>query len=327
MAFGDSFSSSFEKSSAVAGSGAVDLLKEKIKANAEARKSAEIFDVIGTKVAEDAIKSGKTLEEAAVLQEKIMKASKLGFTVSEASSFAKVLAPETFSSKTSRNKGAFLVQIDPKTNKPYMSDAVTGERITDPSVIKGNASIFKETLTPEQVGARSLASREATTENPELDQMTQGAIAALEFSGPRLDSAVSILEKMGKDQFESLATQIQIGANNEFLVPNGSPLEDLVAELNDVKITGFGIAGSAYTGNEREVIEGGLNPIGKGFKRFKRDLMRNKDFFSARAKAGTMGLKEARKKSGDSNVYSAGNSDGKITREMALAELQRRKKK
>lgn len=203
-------------------------------------------------------------------------------------------------------KGAFLVQIDPETNKPYMSDAITGERITDPAVIKGNASIFKETLTPEQMGARALATREATTENPILDQLTKGAIAAYEFINPRLDNAISILDGIGEKEFQNLATQISIGANNEFLVPNGSPLEDLVAELNDAKITGFGIAGSAYSDTEKGVVEGGLNPIGKGFKRFKRDLMRNKDFFSARAKAGTMGLKEARKVASKGDVYSAG---------------------
>lgn len=173
----------------------------------------------------------------------------------------------------------------------------------------GSRDVVKQLpLDANAIKGRAEASRKAVTENPQLDDSTKKAIAAAQFINPRLDNALKILDGIGKDNFEKLATQIQIGANNEFLVPNGSPLEDLVAELNDSKITGFNIAGAAYTDTEKQTVEGGLNPIGKGFNRFKRDLVRNRDYFNSKIKAGTMGLEEARKLAKDKGVYSAGEN-------------------
>ncbi len=289
--------------------GFADAIKSKIKANEESRVSGTILDSLEARIAQNAAKTGSTGElEGFSKSFDALRKAKLSAT--ETLAVAKAIAPDMFSTDA-KTKGVYMVKTDPDTNETYMVNATNNERVTDPNAIGGNSSVFKETLTPEAMGQRALASREATTENPQLDEKTTGAIAALEFSAPRLDNALKILDEIGEKDFEKLTTQIQIGANNEFIVPNGSPLEELVAELNDVKITGFGIAGAAYTGNEREVVEGGLNPIAKGYKRFRRDLMRNKDFFSARAKAGTMGLKKAREVASGAETYSAGKSDGK----------------
>lgn len=287
--FGKSFSETFDKAltQSVASSSAAtgDLIKERIKdeqTKAEEKLKATTF-------------LHNTVAVASQLPDKDM--AKKIMDIAEAAG--------TSSSDIQKNINEMVM----KQLAPPMNVFTVGQSgaLTSAGQVPTGSKVFRQALTAEEVGARSNASREATTENPQIDQTTQGAIAALEFSKPRLENALSILDKIGKKDFEKLSTQIQIGANNEFLVPNGSPLEDLVAELNDVKVTGFGIAGSAYSKDERKVVEGGLSPIAKGFDRFKRDLVRNRDFFSARAKAGTMGLKEARKIAADSNVYSAGS--------------------
>lgn len=266
------------------------LVADKIKRNQEKRQSEAIFDIIQQKIAQDQKSQGKSEEEILAFSDKIDKVTKAGFTPTEAVQIGKMIAPEVFNTKPPA--GVYSLGQD--------------GTLKQAGTVPGGSKVFKENLSAEDMGARALASREAVTENPQLDIQTQGAIAALDFINPRIDSALQILDEIGPEKFEDLVTQIQIGSKQELIVPNGSPLEDLVAEINDVKITGFGIAGSAYSGNEREVVEGGLNPIGKGFKRFKRDLMRNKDFFTARAKAGTMGLKEARGRVANSDTYTAG---------------------
>lgn len=193
------------------------------------------------------------------------------------------------------------------TNKNvYAVDA--GGNLKNVGAVGARDVVKQLPLSANNIKDRAEASREAVTENPQLDDVTKKAIAAAEFINPRLENALNILDAIGPDKFEELTTQIQIGANNEFLVPNGSPLEELVAELNDSKVTGFNIAGAAYTDTEKATVEGGLNPMGKGFNRFKRDLVRNRDFFNSRIKAGTMGLKEARKLADGKSVYSAGDN-------------------
>ena len=327
--FGKSFSDAFEKTATVAAAGTLDALKEKIKEDVALKKEeATAADDMANafKIAEatgDA-KLIKAITDLAYTQDSAtgkLKANKITPGMAKSAS---TLATGGFNlmqrvkALDERTKSAYLMQIG-DDGKPKLVDTITNEIITDPSKVKGNAVVFKETLTPEQIGSRALASREATTENPQLDQQTQSAIAALDFINPRIESANKILNSIGKKQFENLVTQVQIGANNELIVPPG-PLEDLVAEINDIKITGFGIAGSAYTGNERQVVEGSLNPIGKSFERYKRDLNRNKDFFSARAKAGTMGLKEARKvaKKNSSRAIEGSDDTGNNTNEFGL---------
>ncbi len=208
------------------------------------------------------------------------------------------------------------------SSKPVFTIDDQGNLVQSGSVAR-NAVVKQLPQSVDQIAEKAKASREATTENPQLDQDTQRAIAALDFLNPRLDNATKILDKIGKDEFEKLSTQIQVGANNEFLVPNGSPLEELVAELNDAKLTGFGLAGAAYTDTEKETVEGGFNPIGKSFERFKRDISRNRDFFTSKAKAGTIGLKEAREKvSAGGSTYTAGDSKAKSVGKFKIVSVQ-----
>ena len=287
--FNNSFEKSFAQGQTIGASAALESIKEKIKANEESRQSGLIIDTLEARITQNATQSGLPPEQLSGFSKSFDALRKAKLSAAETLSVAKAIAPDQF-----KDQAPINIYTQGNNGAPTM----TGQ-------VPAGSKVFKENLSAEEIGARSLAQREATTENPQIDQQTQGAIAALEFMNPRIESANSLLDKIGKKDFEKLSTQIQIGANNEFLVPNGSPLEELVAELNDIKITGFGIAGSAYTGNERAVVEGGLNPIGKGFERFKRDLNRNKDFFSAKAKSGTMGLKEARKIAEKGSTYSA----------------------
>lgn len=217
--------------------------------------------------------------------------------------------------------GQLVMDESLASSKPVFTIDDQGNLVQSGSVAK-NAVVKQLPQSVNQIAEKAKASREATTENPQLDQDTQKAIAALDFLKPRLDNANKILDKIGKDEFEKLSTQIQIGANNELIVPNGSPLEDLVAELNDAKVTGFSIAGAAYTDTEKATVEGGFNPIGKSFDRFKRDIIRNQDFFTSKARAGTMGLKEARAKVAEGSTYSAGESKGKTVGKFKIVAVQ-----
>lgn len=198
-------------------------------------------------------------------------------------------------------------------NKPVYTVDSQGN-LTQAGNVPSKSVVKQLPLTTSDIGARAQAQREAVTENPALDEKTKGAIGALEFITPRTDAALKALDEIGEDKFNQLITQgqISVGQNNELFVPNGSPLEDLVKEINDIKLTGFSIAGSAYSDTEKRTVEGGYNPIGKSFKGYKRDILRNKDFFSSRAKAGTMGLKQARDVASNLDTYSADNEDTKL---------------
>jgi hypothetical protein len=142
--------------------------------------------------------------------------------------------------------------------------------------------------------------RELITENPNLDLDTQKAIAAISYAEPRIKQIESLIDSgaLGDDKtFKKFASAIVAKGDGDlkrYAVPDGSPLEELVSQINSLRIGGFGIAGTAYTDTEREIIEFGLNPIGKSLSQIKEDVRIVQDYMTEKARTGTMGLKEAR---------------------------------
>lgn len=144
------------------------------------------------------------------------------------------------------------------------------------------------------------AQRDMITENPSIDLDTQKAIAAVKFAEPRLQKIESLIDSgsLGNDEtFKKFVKEIQVqgkGPTLRYTVKDGSPLEELMSEINSLRIGGFGIAGTAYTDTEREIVEFGLDPRGKSLSQIKQDIRIVQDFMTEKARSGTMGLKEAR---------------------------------
>lgn len=144
--------------------------------------------------------------------------------------------------------------------------------------------------------------REMITENPTVDVDTQKALTAYSFLDENLSQVKNIVKTADKAFGDTPLSQIfnkyVVDKGNQFLVKEGSPygdvLEDLVSLMNSARITGFNIAGAAYTGNERETVEANLNFTGKSSRRILKDLDNYQKYFELKAKAGLMGLKEAR---------------------------------
>ena len=99
MGFADSFSEAFNKTAPVAAAGAMDILKEKIKANAEATQSSAAIDLLHAKVY-DAIASKASTMNPDDLKTKIKETDKTfeklrsaGLDASKSESIAKILFP------------------------------------------------------------------------------------------------------------------------------------------------------------------------------------------------------------------------------------------
>lgn len=143
-------------------SGFADAIKAKIKANEESRVSGTIIDSLEARIAQNAAKSGNAgeLEGFSKSFDALRKAK---LSASETLAVAKAIAPDMFSTDA-KTKGAFMVKTDPNTNETYTVNAITGEKVEDASVISGNAAVFKETLTPEAMAARTGATKAEETQ-------------------------------------------------------------------------------------------------------------------------------------------------------------------
>ncbi len=163
---------------------------------------------------------------------------------------------------------------------------------------------------PDEIKERTQAQREVITDNPQLTDDTRGAIAAADYVKPRIESISKILDS---DAFgegaEKLFKQVTVSKEGELIIPDGSPLEEMIGHINDIKLTGFGLGGKNFTENEAKIIFGRLNPTGKSKERYKRDLSSLNEFFERKASVGTSGLSAAREKTSSySNNSSSGSS-------------------
>ncbi len=197
----------------------------------------------------------------------------------------------------------------------YSFNPLTGALEQAGTVKKGD--YVRNTLSEEDLKKKSQIQRDVTTENPEIDAPTQSAIASYDFLEPRIKRINEILDaNPWGDNWEKIAKQIVVNPDsNELLVPddykNDTSLEELIGLLNDNRITGFGLAGSAFTEFEGKRVESGFDPRFKSIDRFRSDLNRTPDFFKAKIKAGTTGLKAVREKySGMEQTVQPGQKSG-----------------
>lgn len=181
------------------------------------------------------------------------------------------------------------------------------------------------------VKQKAEASRQATVNNPMVNQDTQGAVAAYQYIQPRLDKIRSLVGSgaLSGDTFTKLAKQVTVGKSGELVVPDGSPLESLIGDLNDIKLTGFGLGGKNFTENEAKIIFGRLDPTGKSDARFLKDLNSLQEFFKLKAEAGTRGLSDTKDiiNSGESKSSQSQDmvtiSNGKETRTVTREEAKK----
>lgn len=131
--------------------------------------------------------------------------------------------------------------------------------------------------------------RDYQVDNPLPDQDTRGAAAAYSYSMPRLKRIKDWVDTVSDEDFKNLFQQVQIGANNDLIVPDGSPLEDVVGAINDIRLTGFGLGGKNFTENEAKIVFGRLNPVGKSKERWIKDLSSLPDYFKEKIQSGVGG--------------------------------------
>lgn len=160
--------------------------------------------------------------------------------------------------------------------------------------------------------------------NPILDQDTKGAVSAYEYSVPRLQRVSEALGQISEDDFSNIVKQIQVGANNDLIVPDGSPIEDLVGAINDIRLTGFGLGGKNFTENEAKIVFGRLNPVGKSRARYQRDINSLPDFFQSKIKTGLGGRSNAESVLGTENPMAEGSD---LASSAAAILAKRRNKK
>lgn len=185
-------------------------------------------------------------------------------------------------------------------------DPNTGQPIISGNVQRG--AIFDPALKAQQQFDQYKQRRDYLVNNPLLDQDTKGAVAAYDYSIPRLERVSKALSSIGEKDFGQIVKQIQIGSNNDLIVPDGSPLEDLVGAINDIRLTGFGLGGKNFTENEAKIVFGRLNPVGKSLGRYIKDINSLPDFFKAKINAGTGGSKFSKSVASKENPLSGSDS-------------------
>lgn len=160
--------------------------------------------------------------------------------------------------------------------------------------------------------------------NPTLDQDTKGAVAAYNYSLPRLSRIKTAIEQLDNSTFKNLFKQVQVGANNDLIVPDGSPIEDLVGAINDIRLTGFGLGGKNFTENEAKIVFGRLNPIGKSKERWIKDINSLPDFFKEKIGVGLGGAEFAKQSTSVENPLAQSDS---LSNQAAQILAKRRSKK
>lgn len=205
--------------------------------------------------------------------------------------------------------GQLVVDEALAASKPVFTIDDQGNLVQSGSVAK-NAVVKQLPQTVETITKKAEAQRQATVDNPMVNQDTQGAVTAYEYIQPRIKQIQDIVGNGGLsgDNFTRLAKQVTVGKSGELIVPDGSPLESLIGALNDIKLTGFGLGGKNFTENEAKIIFGRLDPTGKSDKRFLKDLNSLQEFFKLKAEAGTRGLSDTKE------IINSGNSETKTSK-------------
>lgn len=317
--FGNSFAEAFEKSYQTGAAGQQDILKEKIKQ--DQAKAAEKYKATSLRNANIALATQfadpDVSKKIITVAEAVGDSSAAQKAVNE---FSKTMLTQQIKQTATGNKPTFMVGRNKDTGLPETRNAITGEVVTDVSQIPGNAAVFKENLSVDEIVDRARGSKEASKQveakwnpiiaadvekakqdvkldYPTLDEKGRGALAAYKYIGPRIEKLNGLIDSgvFGKGQAERLTKQIIAGPKGELIVPDGSPLEEVVGLYNDIKLNGFQIAGTAFTGTEKETAFALLDPRGKSDERIKRDLESFRDYFGTRVEAQVGGLREAKK--------------------------------
>ena len=188
-AFGKSFEKSFQTGFSAGSSVALEGIKEKIKQDNEQRQSDTIIDSIKERI----INSGSGDAESQI--EVLDKLKKAKLSPTELMSAAKMSIP-MLGSEGGQSKGAFVVQQ--KDDGSYqLTDAISGKIIKDASEIPGGASIFKETLTPDQIAQRTTAKETASYSGPKSSAERAFQLRS-EFQGiPLVKETQTIIGQVG----------------------------------------------------------------------------------------------------------------------------------
>lgn len=319
--FAKSFEESFKTGAAIGSAGALETMKEKIKKENETAKSSIMIGSLQDRILQEHNNGKITQEEASAGYTALAKMKKSGLESTEVATLAKLAMPNLFDSeKTKGPKGVFVTERNKETGAYQVRNAITGEVVTDPSKISSNAEVMKETMPVEEYVSRiteaakgkaaveletqpkiaaevERAKEEVRLDYPDLDEKSRAAVSAYKFISPRVNQLKNIidLKVFGDDGLVRLAKQITVDKKGDLIVPDGSPLESVVGLYNDIKLTGFNIAGTAFTGTEKETAFALLNPVGKSDDRIKRDLDSFVNLFATRIESGVGGMKEARK--------------------------------
>lgn len=133
--------------------------------------------------------------------------------------------------------------------------------------------------------------------NPKLTQDQNDAVAAVNYMKPRYEKINTLVNSgtLDDNKFTKLAKEITVDKNGQLLVPDGSPLEELVGLVNDVKLTGFSLGGKNLTEGEKQVVYSSLNPTGKSRKEYLRGLKSLPEYFQQRINSATGGMQGALK--------------------------------
>lgn len=314
--FNNSFEKAFNPGMAVGSAAALETIKEKIKANEEARQSGLILDSLEARITANAVKESKTPEELSGFTKSFDALRKAKLGAAETLSVAKAIAPDMFKDQSPIN----------------VYNVGQNGQLTSAGRVEHGSKVFKQALTADEMASRSEASTRAKEEvqldYPQLDDKSKSAVSAYKFISPRVQKLNGLIDSgiFGQGGAERLTKQIISTPQGELIVPDGSPLEELVGLYNDIKLTGFNIAGTAFTGTEKETAFALLDPRGKSDKRIKRDLASFQDLFATRVEAGVEGLRGAKETASDIKSKRSGTIDEGYEYKTINGKQMRRKK-
>lgn len=308
--FGSSFAESFESSYKTSSDATADLIKQSIakqeaKALEEAKnlKAQQDYDNLRTFISK---KNPQLANDLGQLDVTDMSSDTLS-TINKI--MAKQVAPEL--AATSTPVKGFVVDassakatpvINPETGKPEFAPGtrllqapMSAQTVAERTRASKEAGAEVELATKPTIAAEvEKAKQEVKLDYPNLDEKGKSAVAAYKFVSPRVEKLNTLIDN-GLFKDATLIKQITMNKSGDLVVPNGSPLEEAIGYINDIKLTGFNIAGAAFTGTEKQVAFTLLDPTGKSDERYKRDLASFRDLFGTRVEAGVEGLRGAKK--------------------------------
>ena len=147
--FCKSFSESFDKTATVSAAGTLDVIKEKIKQNDEVRKSSAALDALEIRIVQNATSKAKNPQEAA----------EMAFTAS-ASIDALRKAKLPLETTTTLTKMMFP-ELKTDSTPINVYNVGQGGELTSAGQVPAGSKVFKQALTPDEIGARVKSSEEA----------------------------------------------------------------------------------------------------------------------------------------------------------------------